>query len=156
MLESGRMAPGESRHIDRCLSCLACQTACPSGVDYQHLVDLARVRIERDVPRPLADRVLRGGLDAVLTRPGLFRLAALAGIALRRAAGLFRLRWPGAVGRTLGLLPGVLPPPSPVDRPASYFATKPAGGFAGNGPRRRVMLLPGCVQTVLAPSINEA
>jgi len=71
------------RHIDRCLSCLACMTTCPSGVHYMHLVDQARHRIEERYRRPISDRLLRGLLAAVLPRPALFRLALLGGRAAR-------------------------------------------------------------------------
>src|SRR3954447_14166287 len=63
------------KHIDRCLSCLACMTTCPSGVNYMHLVDQARVRIEQQYTRSPADRALRALLAWVLPRPGLFRLS---------------------------------------------------------------------------------
>ena len=61
------------KHIDRCLSCLACMTTCPSGVNYMHLVDQARVRIEKEYTRPLTERALRAVLAWVLPRPELFR-----------------------------------------------------------------------------------
>src|SRR4029453_5693405 len=65
MLENDRPAPAEVvKHIDRCLSCLACMTTCPSGVHYMHLVDHARDHIERTYTRPLGDRLLR----AILAR----------------------------------------------------------------------------------------
>src|SRR6478609_9557213 len=60
MLENDRPATSAVvRHVDRCLSCLSCMTTCPSGVHYQHLVDHARVHIERTYRRPLAERWLR-------------------------------------------------------------------------------------------------
>src|SRR5206468_8535544 len=65
------------KHIDRCLSCLSCMTTCPSGVDYMHLVDQARVRIEKTFRRPLADRALREVLARVLPYPGRFRAALI-------------------------------------------------------------------------------
>ena len=76
------------RHIDRCLSCLACMTTCPSGVHYMHLVDQARHRIEERYRRPISDRLLRGLLAAVLPRPALFRLALLGGRAARPVKAL--------------------------------------------------------------------
>src|SRR3979411_3058152 len=61
MLEKNRPPTAEVvKHIDRCLSCLACMTTCPSGVNYMHLVDQARVRIEKQYTRPLAERLVRG------------------------------------------------------------------------------------------------
>src|SRR5207302_4972995 len=78
MLEKDRPPTTEVvKHIDRCLSCLACMTTCPSGVNYMHLVDQARVRIERDYSRPLAERALRAVLALVLPRPKLFRAAMM-------------------------------------------------------------------------------
>src|SRR5260370_22066238 len=76
------------KHIDRCLSCLACMTTCPSGVNYMHLVDQARVRIERDYVRPLTERVLRAVLALVLPRPGLFRASMILARFGRPLAGL--------------------------------------------------------------------
>src|SRR5471030_3078690 len=78
MLENDRPATADVvKHIDRCLSCLACMTTCPSGVHYMHLVDHARRRIEETHDRPLADRLQRNLLSRVLPRPALFRLALL-------------------------------------------------------------------------------
>src|SRR5256885_16938499 len=78
MLEKARPPTSEVvKHIDRCLSCLACMTTCPSGVNYMHLVDQARVRIERDYSRPLLERGLRALLALVLPRPGLFRVSMI-------------------------------------------------------------------------------
>src|SRR5882757_218000 len=78
MLENDRPATPEIvKHVDRCLSCLACMTTCPSGVHYMHLVDHGRRRIEETYDRPLADRLVRALLSAVLPRPALFRLALI-------------------------------------------------------------------------------
>ena len=96
MLETGRPATDDVvRHVDRCLSCLACMTTCPSGVNYMHLVDHARSYIERTYRRPWPDRALRAILGAVLPRPALFR-AALLGAPLGAAIGAHasRLRPP--------------------------------------------------------------
>ena len=79
MLENDRPASEEVvTHIDRCLSCLACMTTCPSGVHYMHLVDHARAHIERTFRRPLRERMLRVLLARVLPDPHLFRLAVIA------------------------------------------------------------------------------
>jgi len=143
------------KHIDRCLSCLACMTTCPSGVNYMHLVDQARVRIERDYQRPMAERLLRSVLAFVLPRPGLFRISMImAGLARPFAALLptpsVGAANPGLLRRIkamLALAPRSLPQPGPA-----------AGTvFAPIGRRRgRVALLQGCAQQVLAPRINQA
>ena len=64
-------------HVDRCLSCLSCTSTCPSSVDYMHLVDKARVRIEETHTRPLFDRLLRNVVAKLLPNPKLFRLALI-------------------------------------------------------------------------------
>src|SRR5579883_1047580 len=98
MLEKG--CPADERtvkHIDRCLSCLACMTTCPSGVHYMHLVDHARAYIEKTYRRPFTDRVLRALLAKLMPYPERFRLALVAAIAakpfapLAAALGLKRL-----------------------------------------------------------------
>ncbi len=145
MLESG--APPDERtvrHIDRCLSCLSCMTTCPSGVDYMHLLDGARARIEQQFRRPLAERWLRALLAAVLPRPGLFRLA-LQGA---RLAKPFAALAPGRLKAMLAMAPDRLPPASDLDRPQVHPA---------QGPRKmRVAMLTGCAQQVLDPDINAA
>src|SRR5450755_2295689 len=76
MLEDERPASADVvKHIDRCLSCLACMTTCPSGVHYMHLVDHARAYIEATYKRPLGDRLLRAVLARVLPSRNLFRAA---------------------------------------------------------------------------------
>jgi glycolate dehydrogenase iron-sulfur subunit len=145
MLENDRPAtPEVVKHVDRCLSCLACMTTCPSGVHYMHLVDHGRRWIEETYDRPLADRLVRSLLATVLPRPGLFRLALLGAWLARPLARLL----PARLATMLRLAPTRLPSPSPVDRPQI---------FPAEGERvKRVALLAGCVQQVLAPQINEA
>jgi glycolate oxidase iron-sulfur subunit len=145
MLENAKPASARTvLHIDRCLSCLACMTTCPSGVHYMHLVDHARRYIEETYTRPWSDRLLRRVLALVLPRPSLFRLALRAG-ALGRP---LRRLLPGRLAGMLALAPMRLPSASAVDRPQV---------FAAEGKRRaRVALLSGCAQQVLAPEINEA
>src|SRR5579864_912723 len=76
MLEHDRPAGAEvALHIDRCLSCLACMTTCPSGVHYMHLVDHARAYIERTYRRPIAEQLLRKVLARALSNPPLMRIA---------------------------------------------------------------------------------
>src|SRR5436853_3562188 len=89
MLENGRPATADVvTHIDRCLSCLACMTTCPSGVHYMHLVDQARAHIEETYRRPLGDRLLRALLATIMVRPGLFRWPLLLGLAAKPLAPL--------------------------------------------------------------------
>jgi glycolate oxidase iron-sulfur subunit len=143
------------KHIDRCLSCLACMTTCPSGVNYMHLVDQARVRIENDYARPLAERALRAVLAWVLPRPGLFRLSMMLARFGRPLAALLPASKAASdspdllrrIKAMLALAPGRLPAPG-----------APAGSvFPPLGTRRgRVALLQGCAQQVLAPRINQA
>ena len=133
-----------SRHIDRCLSCLSCMTTCPAGVDYMHLVDHARGHIERTWERPPAERALRTLLSTVLPHRTLARLALLAARGPSLLAPLFR----GRVGALLRLAGRPSYGPSWVERPQVI----PAQGER----RKRLALLTGCVQCVLAPEINEA
>jgi glycolate dehydrogenase iron-sulfur subunit len=144
MLEHSKPASAEVvKHIDRCLSCLACMTTCPSDVHYMHLVDHARRHIEQTFHRPLPERLLRNLLASVLPRPLLFRFSLLGAWLARPLARLL----PGRLRTLFELAPGSIPAPSPVDRPQV---------FPAEGPRRaRVALLSGCAQQVLAPEINE-
>jgi glycolate oxidase iron-sulfur subunit len=145
MLEAdGPVAPETVTHIDRCLSCLACMTTCPSGVNYMHLVDHGRRHIEAHYRRPLAERLLRLALGTVLTRPKRFRAALTAA----RWAKPFAALMPARLRAMLSLAPARVPAPSPVDRPQVF----PAIGER----RQRVALLPGCAQQVLMPGLNEA
>ena len=98
MLENERPASAKLvKHVDRCLSCLACMTTCPSGVDYMHLVDHARTRIAETYVRPWPERLLRTLLAVVLPRPGLFRLALIGARLARPFKGLFPGRLKGLV-----------------------------------------------------------
>ena len=148
MLENDRPATGEVvKHIDRCLSCLACMTTCPSGVHYMHLVDHARAHVEETYSRPLGDRLLRALLAKVLPHRKLFRLSLRAGSAGRLLAPLLGALGLDRLAAMLRLVPDRVPPPSPEGR-----RVVPAQGAR----RGRVALLQGCAQSVLAPSINEA
>jgi len=149
MLEQDKPATREVvKHVDRCLSCLACMTTCPSGVHYMHLVDHARERIEKTYKRPLADRMLRGLLARVLVNPALFRIAVVAGLIARPLAPVLDLLGLRRMAAMLRLTPRGKPAP-PVDRTGKVY---PAEGRR----RGRVALLSGCINPVLAPSTNEA
>src|SRR5258707_4019047 len=116
MLENDRPAtPDVVKHIDRCLSCLACMTTCPSGVHYMHLVDHARRRIEETYERPFPERLLRGVLATVLPRPSIFRLALIDAWFARPLARFL----PARLAALLRLAPALVSGPSPVDSPPS-------------------------------------
>ena len=145
MLENARPASEKVvKHVDRCLSCLSCMTTCPSGVNYMHLVDHARAHIEETYKRPLFDRVVRGMLAAVMPYPRRFR-------ALMRLAAIGRPFAPLMPGRLRAML--ALTPSGPMSAPL------PAGRIlwpAEGERKKRVLLMPGCVQQVLAARINDA
>lgn len=146
MLENDRPADAQTvKHIDRCLSCLACMTTCPSGVHYMHLVDHARAHIEKTYRRPWFDRLLRAVLVRVLPYPGRFR-AALTGARLARP---FRKLVPDARLRAmLAMAPKRIAPPARGDDPQTH---------AARGERRmRVALMTGCAQKALDADINAA
>ena len=146
MLEAGRPADEKTvRHLDRCLSCLACMTTCPSGVHYMHLLDHARAHVEKTYRRPLMDRLLRAVLARIIPHPGRFRLALRAA----RLGRPFAFLLPDArLKAMLAMAPKRLPPVSRNDAPQVFAAT---------GPRRlRVALMTGCAQQVLDTDINDA
>ncbi len=150
MLENDKPASEEvALHVDRCLSCLSCMTTCPSGVDYMHLVDQARVRIERTYRRPLMERITRNVIAAVVPNPKRFRLALNGARAARPFLGLIR-SLPGLArfAPMIALAPKRLPAPD---------ADAKKNAFAATGERKgRVAMLRGCAQSVLDPGINAA
>jgi glycolate oxidase iron-sulfur subunit len=145
MLEKGRPADKETvKHIDRCLSCLACMSTCPSGVHYMHLVDHAREYIEQTYTRPLPERVLRWLLAQIIPYPNRFRLAMFGAKFAKPFAGVL----PGRLKAMVELAPSDMPSPSPMDVPQVF----PAQGER----KKRVALLTGCAQRALNTDINEA
>jgi glycolate oxidase iron-sulfur subunit len=155
-LEDGRiaMSPAVAEHFDRCLGCMACVTACPSGVRYDHVIDRARVRVEREYPRPLADRLWRSFVFALFTRPAVLRVAAVL-VWLVRVTGL---RW---LARRLGLLRvsarlAAMDALAPSVTWADVTATLPERTPARGERRLRAGLLGGCVQRVFFPNVNGA
>ncbi|OIQ29229.1 MAG: 2-hydroxy-acid oxidase [Alphaproteobacteria bacterium MedPE-SWcel] len=146
MLENERVPDEKTvKHVDRCLSCLACMTTCPSGVHYMHLVDHARAYIDQHYKRPVMDRVLRWLLSRILPYPNRFRLALL-GAKLARP---FRGVMPDARLRAmLDMVPKQIPPVSRNDDPQSFAAE--------GSPRKRVALMTGCAQKALNTDINDA
>ncbi len=151
MLENDKRASKEvATHIDRCLSCLSCVTTCPSGVDYMHLVDQARVRIEKTYRRPLGERLIRALLARTLPYRSRFR-------AVLRLARIGRpfipvLRGIGFGGARFDAMLKLAPTealPKNAIRPGVSFTTEEER-------RGRVALLNGCAQSVLDPGINVA
>jgi glycolate oxidase iron-sulfur subunit len=130
MLEGAPVTRRTQLHLDRCLTCRACETTCPSGVEYGRLVDIGRDVIEAKVPRRPWDRFRRWLLKSTLPHGGLFGAA----LAL------------GRVSRPI--LPKALAAKIPQGRPAG---STPAARHA-----RRMLVLGGCVQPSMAPSINAA
>ncbi|HSG57667.1 MAG TPA: heterodisulfide reductase-related iron-sulfur binding cluster, partial [Paracoccaceae bacterium] len=131
-------------HIDRCLTCLSCMTTCPASVDYMHLVDDARAKIEREYKRPFMDRLIRGLLPLVLPYPDRFRVMLIGAWLARPLARVV----PGRLGAMLGLAPKRIHAPTDLDRPQVIKAEGPM--------KKRVALMTGCAQKVLNPAINEA
>ena len=130
VLEGQRATAKTRLHLDRCLTCRSCETTCPSGVEYGRLVDIGRHVVEQQVPRTGADRLKRAALREFVPRSGLF------GAAL----GVGRLFKP-LLPRTLA---GQIPHGSPAGRwPAPRHA-------------RKMIVLAGCVQPAMRPSINAA
>ena len=136
--------PGTITHLDRCLTCLSCQTTCGAGVNYMHLLDHARTYIEEKKARPAGERLMRAALVKVLSNRKLFRLAVF----LARLAKPFTALLPGSLKAMVRQAPASLPTPNKTALP---------GTFPADGPRiSRVALLSGCVQPVLQPSIDDA
>jgi glycolate dehydrogenase iron-sulfur subunit len=149
MFEKGRDAsPQVQHHIDRCLSCLSCMTTCPSGVDYMHLVDLARVHIEETGTRTLKERLLRDMLARVIPYPRRFKMALRAAPLGRRFVPLMKRLGLKELAAMLELAPQYMPPAPKYEGP----------GTAATGAERRarVIMLAGCAQQVLRPDINDA
>jgi glycolate oxidase iron-sulfur subunit len=156
LVDQGRLPLGDSfvKHIDQCLDCRACETACPSGVEYGKLVEAARAQIEQNYQRPFFSRLSR---DFVFRRllPHPKRIAALARLlycyqhsglqSLVRATGVLRLL---GLAQKEKLLP-------PIDR--EFFFSKLGRTFPAIGQRRaRVALFAGCVAQVSFSALHDA
>jgi glycolate oxidase iron-sulfur subunit len=134
--ENATPSPETVLHVDRCLSCLACRSACPSSVDYARLVDASRTHIQTRYRRPASDRLLRWLIAKVLPRPGWMRV----GLAF---APLGRLL-PGRLGAMARMS-------AKQKRRRSAAPVTPMPTMT-----RRVAVMPGCAQAVLAPEIDDA
>jgi glycolate oxidase iron-sulfur subunit len=137
-----------ARHWDACLGCMACVTACPSGVRYDRLIEQTRQQVERGVRRPLRQRLRRRAIFALFPHPRRMRAMAVL-LVLFRASGLRRLLRRTGHGGLLDLSPAL---------PLSALTARlpellPARGVA---PRQRVVLLTGCVQQGMFADVNAA
>lgn len=130
VLEGKQATAKTQTHLDRCLTCRNCETTCPSGVQYGRLIDIGRKIVEEQVPRPLAQRIVRATLKETLPRKWLFAPAMKAGQLVRP------------------LLPKVLRDKVP--------AKQSAGVWPSTQHARKMLLLDGCVQPAMSPNINAA
>jgi glycolate oxidase iron-sulfur subunit len=145
MLENNKPANAKvAKHIDRCLSCYACMTTCPSGVNYMHLIDHGRNHVEETFKRPLIERMLRSILSFVLPNAKIFRIVAH----LSKPIKLISFILPSFFRNSLKLMPLSLPNSKYKDK-KNYLPEK-------GKPIARVALLTGCVQRVISPEINDA
>jgi len=153
----GRAAWNERfrRHFDTCLGCMGCLTACPSGVQYDRLIEATRPQLERNVSRSFADRAFRRLIFALFPHPARLRAIALvlwlyqrAGLrALVHRSGMLRIL-PARLAAMERLLPEIS---------TAALSHRPAAHVPAHGPaRRRVGLLLGCVQRFFFPHVNDA
>jgi len=131
MLETNTATRETQLHLDRCLTCRACETTCPSGVQYSRLLEIGRAAVELRVERPLTERIQREALLRTIPEPNRFRL-------LLGLANLARPLLTAAQKKTIPVI-------APTGRPWPSTAHK-----------RKVLLLEGCAQSVIAPRINLA
>ena len=132
VLEGVEPTRSQQVHLDRCLTCRSCETTCPSGVEYGHLVDIGRAAVDERVSRPLRERVARWVLREGLTRRWLFGTCLRAGRVLARLAP-----WLPALRAKVG-------------------SSRPAGPQPARQHTRKVLLLRGCTQPSMLPSIDGA
>lgn len=142
VLEGGLAWEDAKPHVDRCLGCLACEPACPSGVAYRDLLSPFRALAQSKFSRTPMQKLRRFLAAQTLPFPARFRFAALTG----RIGKLFRNVLPASLRPMIDLLPASLPPAQ------TWPAVSPAKGER----RARVALLIGCAQQVLEPDINTA
>jgi len=146
-LEDGTHMADMAIHFDRCLGCMACVTACPSGVQYDRLIEATRPQVERNLSRPLKERVFRRALFALFTHPGRLRAVAPLLAARRLATGDLMSRFPRL--RTLASL-------APSVRVRDAWRRLPEHIPARGRRRGRVGFLQGCVQRVFFDRVNQA
>ena len=146
-----------SYHIDRCLGCLSCTTTCPSGVDYAHLLDIGREKLDHLVPRKTTDRLMRRMLAAIIPHAPKFRM-------MMRLANLgrpFSFAMPQMMRAAMQKLPRQVPQLDTVGSRTEQFAATSSPSSSPNAPYaampvKRVILLAGCAQRALDPDINAS
>jgi len=152
----GRVAvsPATAEHFDRCLGCMACMTACPSGVRYDRVIEAARARVEGELPRPTGDRLFRALVFGLFPHPRRLRAAALL-LWLARVVGL---RWLLRRSGVLRCLPRLaqLDALAPRVQFRQLWSRQPRFVPARGQRRLRVGLVQGCVQRVFFPEVNAA
>lgn len=145
MLESGDTPSREVvTHVDSCLSCLACVSACPSGVDYQHYIDYARNYVEDHYRRPWLERFLRSALVYLIIHENFLRIGLKLAKFFKPFSRIFSLK--------LSTMINMVPTKLKTQKIRNEARVFPAEGLR----IKRVALLMGCAQNVLRPSINEA
>jgi glycolate oxidase iron-sulfur subunit len=157
----GKAAKGEAElgqrfreHIDNCLGCMACVTACPSGVQYNKLIEDTRAQVERNIPRPVGDSLFRRLLFAVFPHTNRLRLLALPMLVYQRTGMQRLLRRSGLLSllpKRMQAMEALLP-----TVPAHPLRRLPRHAAASAPQRRRVGMLAGCVQQVFFQHVNEA
>ena len=144
MLENNKPANKKvAKHIDRCLSCYACMTTCPSGVNYMHLIDHGRNHVEKTYKRPFLSRLIRNGLSYTLPNPNIFKILFLISLIFQPIKFIL----PKFIRNSLDLMPYKLPSKTLKTQKIYSAETKKIA---------RVALLTGCVQRVISPEINES
>jgi glycolate oxidase iron-sulfur subunit len=154
--EGSELSPTLVTHIDRCLGCMACVTACPSGVQYDKLIEDTRAQIERNYERPAEQQALKRAIFELFPYPGRLRALVLS-LAAAKAAGLPRLarrRHGGLIDRVPGLRTMLELAPEPSVR--ALRARMPEITPAVGTKRGRVGFLQGCVQRVFFHQVNAA
>ena len=147
LLESPQTVSKDTRHhLDRCLGCQSCMTTCPSGVDYIHLLDIGREKMDVIAPRGLADKLMRRMLGMIIPHAGRFHMMMRFAVLGRIFAPLM----PRQLQAALSKLPQSLPK---LDAIGSQNKVFPADK---SQPVKRVVLLAGCAQRALDPAINQS
>ena len=142
------------RHMDNCLGCMACMTACPSGVQYDKLIEDTRAQVERNIPRSASDSLFRKLLFAIFPYPARLRALAAPMLLYQRSGLQALVRRSGAltlVPKRLAAMEALLPVV-----PSGFVTKMPARTAAAAPHRRRVGMLTGCVQQVFFPHVNAA